>query len=362
MEPEILKSGDDSGNKMVVKYTSDDGVVVHAIGVPQAWETPLGPTWSYVVESDHLTLVDTGCNGTVQHLEEGLEVVGYPLSAVERIVVTHGHLDHDGNCLDVIKRSGAELWAHEVYSELLGVNRWEREMEWRQQDHGFPEAEDEEFIGRILDHHRLSAQLSVNNIIRDGQVADGLTFYYTPGHSPDELCIQFEKVLFSGDHILPLITPHPSVSLSYKRFQDILPEEYRTENKYYGLKAFFKSLKKVECLGDDITVLPAHRAVHRGKFNPIGLERVGELLEHHRDRCYRLLELVKDDPLDMTAITRKLFESQRLDEVNFYLAYSEVMSHIEFLQECGDVEMVGEGARLVNSHGTDKFSAAMDAL
>lgn len=362
MEPEILKSGDDSGNRMVVKYTSPDGVVVHGIGVPQAWETPLGPTWSYVIEGEHLTLVDTGCNGTIQHLEEGLEVLGYPLSAVERIVITHGHLDHDGNCFDVVKRSGAELWAHEVYSELLGVNRWEMEMEWRQQTKGFPEAEDEEFIQRIQDHHRLSAQLKVSNVVRDGLVADGLTFHYTPGHSPDEICIQFEKFLFSGDHILPQITPHPSVSMSYQKFQQILPEEYRSKNEYYGLKAFFKSLKKVENLGDDITVLPAHRAVHRGKFNPIGLDRVGELLEHHRDRCYRLLELVKDNPKDMASVTRKLFGGQRLDEVNFYLAYTEVMSHFEFLEECGDVEMVGEDGRLVSSNGTERFSAAMDAL
>ena len=362
MEPEILKSGDDSGNRMVVKYTSPDGVVVHGIGVPQAWETPLGPTWSYVIEGEHLTLVDTGCNGTVQQLEEGLEVLGYPLSAVERIVITHGHLDHDGNCFDVVKRSGAELWAHEVYSELLGVNRWEMEMEWRQQTKGFPEAEDEEFIQRIQDHHRLSAQLKVSNVVRDGLVADGLTFHYTPGHSPDEICIQFEKFLFSGDHILPQITPHPSVSMSYQKFRQILPEEYRSKNEYYGLKAFFKSLKKVENLGDDITVLPAHRAVHRGKFNPIGLDRVGELLGHHRDRCYRLLELVKNNPKDMASVTRKLFGGQRLDEVNFYLAYTEVMSHFEFLEDCGDVEMVGEDGRLVSSNGTERFSAAMDAL
>lgn len=362
MEPEIIKSGDDSGNKMVVKYTSPDGVVVHGIGVPQAWETPLGPTWSYVIEGDHLTLVDTGCNGTIQHLEEGLEVLGYPLSAVDRIVVTHGHLDHDGNCFDVVKRSGAELWAHEVYSELLGVNRWEREMEWRQQTKGFPEAEDEEFIQRIRDHHRMSGQLKVNNIVQDGLVSDGLTFYYTPGHSPDELCIQFEKVLFSGDHILPQITPHPSVSISYKKFQEVLSEKYRAENKYYGLKAYFTSLKKVEGLGDDIVVLPAHRAVHRGKFNPIGLERVGELLEHHKERCHRLLELVQDGPVDMIDITRKLFVGQQLDEVNFYLAYTEVMSHIEFLQECGDVEMVGNDNRLVSSNATHQFSTVMDAL
>ena len=249
MEPEIIKPGDDAGNRMVVKYTDDDGVVVYGIGVPQAWETRLGPTWSYVVEGDHLTLIDTGCNGSIQHLEEGLQIVGYPMSAVDRIVVTHGHLDHDGNCFDVVDRSGAELWAHEVYSELLGVNRWEKEMEWRRSSVGFPAAGDTEFVNRVQEYHRMSGRLKVNNVITDGLVADGLTFYYTPGHSPDELCILFRRVLFSGDHILPQITPHPSVSLSYKSFQTMLPESYQRQNTCYGLRIFLKSLKRVANLG-----------------------------------------------------------------------------------------------------------------
>ena len=64
----------------------------------------------------------------------------------------------------------------------------------------------------------------------------------------------------------------------------------------------------------------------------------------------------------MIDITRNLFAGNSLDEVNFYLAYSEVISHIEFLEECGDVEIVGEDNRLVKSHGTEKFSAAMDRM
>ena len=75
MDPEIIKAGDDAGNRMVVKYRFPDGVVVHGIGVPQAWQSTLGPTWSYVVEGDKLTLVDTGCNGSLRDLEEGLDIL-----------------------------------------------------------------------------------------------------------------------------------------------------------------------------------------------------------------------------------------------------------------------------------------------
>ena len=362
MTPETIKLGDESGNRTVVKYTTGQGVVVYGIGVPQTWDTSLGPTWSYVIEGDRLTLVDTGCHGSIKDLEEGLEVVGYPLSAVDRIVVTHGHMDHDGNCFDVVDRSGAELWAHEVYSRLLGVNRWEKEMEWRRQLVGFPQPEDTGFVNRIEEYHQQSGRMKVSNLITDGLVDGGFTFYYTPGHSPDELCILYEGLLFSGDHILPQITPHPSVSVSYQNFQSMLPEGYQDENRCYGLRAYLTSLKRVATLGNDISVMPAHRAVHRGKFNLIGLERAGEILEHHRWRCFQLIDLIKPEPIDIAAITRKHFSNLGSDEVTFLLAYTEVMSHLELLEECGDVEMVGQERQLVRWNGTERFSAAIDGM
>ena len=360
MKPEVLKWGDDAGNKMVVKYTDPDGVVIYAIGVPQAWDSPLGPTWSYVVEGDKLTLVDTGCNGSIQYLEEGLQLVGYPLSAVERIVVTHGHLDHDGNCFEVVARSGAEIWAHEVYGKLLGLARWEMETDWRRRFMGFPKMDDPAFEERIKEHESLGRKLTLTNAVTDGFTTEGLTFYYTPGHSPDELCIQYNRVMFTGDHVLPQITPHPSVSLSYQRFRDFLPASYQSENRYYGLKTFIQSLKRVSTLGDDISVLPAHRAYHGGKFNPIGLDRALDIAEHHRTRCHRIIDLIRKEDLDLPTITKKHFSSINLDNRTFYMAFSEVLSHVELLEEMGDVSIVGEDGRSVTWNGTENFDEFFD--
>ena len=357
MEPEIIKSGDDAGNRMVVKFTYPDGVVIHGIGVPQAWESPLGPTWVYVVEGDHLTLVDTGSNGTVQHLEEGLRYVGYPLSAVDRVVVTHGHLDHDGNCFDVVARSGAARWAHEVYGKLLGVGRRDADTDWRQRFIDLPESRDSEWEDRIKDHREKSQKLSLTNPVTDGTVSEDFTFYYTPGHSPDELCILYNRVLFSGDHILPLITPHPSVSLTYEIFRDELPEGYQYENRYYGLKTFIRSLKRVATLGNDITVMPAHRAYFRGKFNPIGLDRALVIADHHRARCQYLIDMVKKETLDLATVTRKLFPHLTLDNQLFRMAFSEAISHIELLEDMGDVSLVGEETKSVRWNGTENFAA-----
>ena len=344
------------------KLRTRAGKAFYGIGVPQAWDTPLGPTWSYLIEGETLTLVDTGCNGSIHHLEAGLDAIGYPLSAIGRVVITHGHIDHDGGCFDVLARSGAELWAHEVYGSLLGISRLGVEEDFRRRLGGFPELRDEPFEALLKQYYELGSRLTVANLVTDGYSPDGLTFYYTPGHSPDELCIRFQDVLFSGDHILPQITPHPSVGSNHRKFRDRLPPGYRAANECFGLKAYLRSLKRVSTLGDEVTVMPAHRAYYKGKFNLIGLERAGEIIEHHRDRFHRILELLGNGPLDMDSITRKYFSSRQLDGRNYFLAFAEVVSHIEFLEEAGDVAMTGAEDSLVRWNGTEFFARMIDEL
>ena len=362
--PQVLKSGDDSGNRMLVKYTAPSGTLVYGIGVPQAWETPLGPTWCYVVEGEQLTVVDPGCHGSVRFLEEGLAAIGYTLAAIERVVVTHGHMDHDGNCLAVVKRSGAQLWAHEVYQSLLRADRWEREMDWRREVAGFEAFESSQVVDRVKEHHRRSSFLTVDRLVTDGLTADGLTYYYTPGHSPDELCIKFEEFMFTGDHVLPQITPHPSVARSYASFRATLPESYRRRNEIYGLKALLQSLKRMALMGGGIQVMPAHRAYHRGRFNLVGLERADEIIDHHRQRCHDLIDILRRQPTDLPSLTRDHFSHRELEDDNFFLALTEVMSHVEFLLETGDVSIEGavESGGLICWNGTEHFAKFIDQL
>ena len=140
----------------------------------------------------------------------------------------------------------------------------------------------------MKEHHRRALSLTVDQPVTDGLRSEGLTYYYTPGHSPDELCIQFDKFMFTGDHVLPQITPHPSVARSHSSFRADLPEGYRGGNEIYGLKAMLRSLLRVAALDDGYAVLPAHRAYYRGRFNLVGLERAREIVEHHVLRCQDL--------------------------------------------------------------------------
>ncbi|MCH7738453.1 MAG: MBL fold metallo-hydrolase [Chloroflexi bacterium] len=374
LETEIIKKGDDSGNGTLVKYTTSTGAVIKAIGVPQSWKSTLGPTWCYVIEGDDLTLVDPGCYGSMSYLEQGLEELGHSLSDVDRILVSHGHMDHDGSCPPVIRKSGAELWAHEIYGFMLQADRGDVEMGWRREVQGYEAFEHSETMSMVMEHRKLNRELTLDHPVTDELQAGGLTFYYTPGHSPDELCILYDQVLFSGDHILPLITPHPSVAMSYNSFKATLPSTYQGGNEIYGLKALLTSLKRMATLEGDITVLPAHRAFHRGQFNPIGVSRATEILEHHRDRCHELTEVMKSGPKDLVTITREYFSDREVEAQNFFLAFTEVMAHIELMQESGDISTTNGSAGgkvwsnglgpnvLINWNGTDLFSAFIDGL
>ena len=365
LEPEILKAGDESGNRMIVRYRLPaTGAVVWALGIPQAWETPLGPTWCYVVEGEQLTVIDPGCHGSEHHLAEAMAYLGLSINAIGRIVVTHGHMDHDGGCLSVMRASGAELWAHEVYGSLLLEDRWEREMSWREQVTGFEAFENSETVERVKEHHRRALGLNVDRGVTDGLRSDGLTYYYTPGHSPDELCIQFDKFMFTGDHVLPQITPHPSVARSYASFRGDLPEGYRADNRIYGLKVMLRSLLRVAALDDGHAVMPAHRAFYRGQFNLVGLERATEIVEHHVDRCQALIDILKQWPCDLVSLTRDHFSHRELTDSNFFLALTEVMSHVELLIESGDVAVTGELSRggTVRWNGTERFPGFIEEL
>jgi len=374
LETEILKKGDDSGNGTLIKYTSSTGAVIKAIGVPQSWKSTLGPTWCYVIEGDELTLVDPGCYGSMSYLEQGLEELGHSLSAVDHIVVSHGHMDHDGSCPPVIRKSGAKLWAHEIYGFMLQADRGDVERSWRREVQGYEAFEHSETMTMVMEHRKLNRDLVLDHPVTDELQAGGLTFYYTPGHSPDELCIAFDQVLFSGDHILPLITPHPSVAMSYNSFHSALPAAYQGSNEIYGLKALLTSLKRMALLEGDITVLPAHRAFFRGQFNPIGVSRATEIMEHHRDRCHELTQVMKSGPKDLVTITREYFSDREVEAQNFFLAFTEVMAHIELMQEAGDISTNsgpaggnvwsnGLGPDVpITWNGTDQFSAFIDRL
>ena len=195
----------------------------------------------------------------------------------------------------------------------------------------------EERLKRQRRYSKLRRNVNVAKLVEHGEQASGFTFYHTPGHAPDELTIQKGGVHFAGDHILPEITPHPTIkSRLPDTVRSTLPERYRDEDKLYGLDVYLRSLMLISGMSDETLVMPAHRLINRGKLNVLTAPRAREIADHHIERVEVILEIMGTSSWSLGDLTKKLFAHRRLNNV-YEAALHETMAHVELLIRCGDV-------------------------
>ena len=160
--------------------------------------------------------------------------------------------------------------------------------------------------------------------------------------------------MFTGDHVLPEITPHPTTKARFSApIRKSVPERYHCEDKIYGLETYLRSLRLIANLGDDVAVMPAHRLFSKGRFNFETVERAEDILQHHAVRLERILHRLGTEPTSLEHITRGVFARRKLIGGNLYMALSEIVAHIELLEDTGDIE-VWEDMRM-RSKGSENY-------
>lgn len=147
----------------------------------------------------------------------------------------------------------------------------------------------------------------------------------TPGHTPGHVCLELadRQMFFSGDHVLPRITPN--VSLELRGDPDPL-------SSYIGSLAHIEGNNHYE-------VLPAHEYRFRG----LAL-RARELHEASAKRSLQVLEAASEqrDPT-VYSVAREITWSRGFDSLHglqFRLALSETAAHLQHLTGQGLVEGV----------------------
>ena len=137
-----------------------------------------------------------------------------------------------------------------------------------------------------------------------------LAVLHTPGHEPAHICVRDTRtgILFSGDHILPRISP---VIMFDEDIGDPLGE-------------YMTSLDRLIQLGIGLTY-PAH-----GTLIERGDERANQILLHHRRRLADMVDLVRNDPSTAWEVMRESFRPN-LDAVQARLAFLETVSHLVHL-------------------------------
>lgn len=295
----------------------------------------------YAVGSGSMTLIDTAPKfpGSFEALKEQLEEHGRDLSDVERIVFTHGHVDHFGLAARIREEVGRpvpcfvhaeDAWrvTAETYREEMFDEAGERLMA----SVDMPPEEVEKIRERFSLFAMLCDPVFDVQVMEDGDefVGDGyrLRVIHTPGHTPGTCCLYEtrRKILYSGDHIIKHITPNPLFEIRKEILRD--PD-------YQSLKAYIDSLEKVKGI-DARYVFPGH-----GEFIEDLPGLISSYREHHRERMERIWNALRRESRPLYRIVDEVFDF--VPEYDGFLAISEIMVHLELLLEEGRAELVDPG-------------------
>ncbi|MDD5037884.1 MAG: MBL fold metallo-hydrolase [Dehalococcoidales bacterium] len=296
---------------------------------------PLGYTNVYLVKGDnkHL-LIDTGWNSeeAFQSLKKQLAQAGVGFQDISQIVVTHCHNDHYGLVGRLKQLTRAEIALHYLEKNIISPEDNDTGKLNLQTDqwlhiNGVPS----NLLPPPMPGWRGSSLPLPDIILRGGETVSTTVFnlqvIWTPGHSPGHICLYepTHKIFFSGDHILPVITPNISLS---------------SPSANNPLGDFINSLNKVKQL-DVKLVLPAHEHI----FTDLPA-RVEEIIEHHEQRSLEILEAIKDKPKTAYEISGEIVWMPELGGARFQdlaiwdkrMAVSETLAHLEAMRVDGRVE------------------------
>ncbi|TFG06911.1 MAG: MBL fold metallo-hydrolase [Promethearchaeota archaeon] len=279
-----------------------------------------------------------------------LEKINLSPKDIDYCFVSHNHLDHIG-MIRKLKRKNPDIkiLMSEITSDIL---KWETnpdnskeiekaavEMANQAIKYGISEQQGKRLVQWFTMWPNLRKYHEPDDVLHDGDEitiqGKKLRMIWTPGHALGHSCIfdEQKQFLFSGDHILSRITPHignflvnPELNEKYD-FEDIL-------NHY------LKSLDRIDKLHPRI-IFPAHQEVI---YDPH--ERIMEIKKHHDKRLQEISSLIKNNPLTPLRISQIHF-GEDLDEMNSYLALSEVLGHLIYLEKKNKVERIQKDGKIL---------------
>ena len=321
-----------------------------------------------ILDGDGAAIVDPGLPGpgTWRVLQQRLKQAGLEPRHIHSVIVTHSHPDHFGGARRLAKEFGAKVIGHHRFSfgpfisagdpdcidEMAVHHRHVHGAETHEEEDALPEAleaaiaEADEILRKSQDsgltpwgrpHDRwmwwrrlrfralqfvgrgivpsISAPVEHGDVLR---LAGREWFVvHTPGHTGDHICLHDpeSRLLLSGDHVLPTITPHIG----------------GTGSSPDPLASFFYSLDRVAEIQDVETVLPAHGH----PFEDLA-GRAQAIKRHHEERLDTVRSISSEfgAPASVQAFSERLFKPRSWGS----MAESETYAHLEHLRIQGSAE------------------------
>jgi glyoxylase-like metal-dependent hydrolase (beta-lactamase superfamily II) len=312
-----------------------DGIHVLPIPTPFA----VGRVNCYLVDDDPLTLVDTGPNSgtSLTTLEHALAEHGRRVEDLERIVLTHQHIDHIGLARILADRSGAEIVALDALAPWLAAYGESMEGDDRfaeaiMRESGVPE--DVVYALRAVTH-QFRAWGASADVTRTVSAGDRLEFagrswtvHRRPGHSPSDTVFHDEDrgVLIGGDHLIKHISSNPLIAR---------PLSGEAQERPKSLVIYLDSMARTRAMDA--------RLVLAGHGDPIEdhASLIDERVRLHERRKSKIHKLLVQRPRTAHEIAQALWGNVAVTQA--YLTISEVLGHVDLLAADGAVTESRDG-------------------
>ena len=314
---------------------------IHRLAIPTPFM--VGAVNAYLIEDDPLTLLDTGPNSgkSLDRLERALAEHGRKVEDLELIVVSHQHMDHLG-LVDILqRRSGAEVAALDALAPWMA-------------DYADRMAADDVFAEDIMRRHGVPEEIAialraVSSAFRGWGAAATVTrplapdselrlrdrtlrVLHRPGHSPSDTVFHDAErgILLAADHLIAHISSNPLLARP-------LDGSGSAVDRPHALLTYMDSLRATQAMDDVELVLPGH-----GEPVTDHVSLVIDRFRLHERRAAKILGLLGEGPMTAHQIAQALWGNVAVTQA--YLTLSEVLGHLDLLEERGEVaEQVEDG-------------------
>ena len=287
-------------------------------------------------------LVDCGWNTDTAYeaLEAGMREHGSHPTEIQRLVITHVHPDHYGMAGRLKRLADCDVVIHEKDAEVitaryLAPKGLTDDMSRFMVTNGVPPMDTPQMAQGSMGMIGNVAAVPPDTQVKGGETIRVGDFYFeviwTPGHSPGHICLYEpnRKILLTGDHILPTITPNVSI---------------HTQTHGSPLGDYMRSLQKLEHL-DVEYVLPAH------EFDTKDLQkRIREIEVHHEERLAEMKRCADSGGSTAWEVAGRVkWATGMLTDFEPFMqraAVGETLAHLEYLFEVGELSKVMRGSTL----------------
>jgi len=314
---------------------------MHPLCVTLPTPFPVGPVNTYLLDGDPLTLIDCGPKhpDALDVLESGLDAHGKCIEDIRQLVLTHHHVDHVGLAKTIVERSGATVVTHPYNIPYLADYESERlrhlpfyDQVWA--EGGVPEniiAEMDKSgrgISRWLDPVTVTCTVDEGDTITMGGAE--WRVYHTPGHAGGLICLYNEptRELIANDHLLRDISSNPVM-----------------EPPPVGGAAGPRPKRLVEYIHHMQRVADLHPVIaYPGHGDPIHAvpALVRKRIAFHRRRADKIYAAIDGNALTLWELVQPIFP-KLTHGMDFFLAHSEIMGHLDILVDEARVEAVKDG-------------------